>query len=121
MPLMVTFFNVRKGRDAIFKRGMRHIFPREARKSEEKYGIRFVGWFNVTEGSTWNNVLILDLPNYAVLDQEGLSLIEQGQQVHVVITDYAMPDEDQTLVLRPGTYNIGVTRPEALPSSALPG
>ena len=26
MPLMVTFFNVRKGRDAIFKRGMRHIF-----------------------------------------------------------------------------------------------
>ena len=68
MPLMVTFFNVRKGRDAIFKRGMRHLFPRTARQTEEKYGVRFVGWFNVTEGSTWNNVIILDLPNYAVLD-----------------------------------------------------
>ena len=68
MPLMVTFFNVRRGRDAIFKRGMRHFFPRSARQYADKYGIHFVGWFNVTEGSTWNNVLILDLPNYAVLD-----------------------------------------------------
>ena len=75
MPLMVTFFNVRKGRDALFKRGMRHLFPTRRRVPqgdatlERKYGIRFVGWFNVTEGSTWNNVVILDLPNYAVLDQ----------------------------------------------------
>jgi len=69
MPLMVTFFNVRKGRDAVFKRGMRHFFPRQAKRYEEEYGIRFVGWFNVTEGSEWNNVMILDLPNYAVLDR----------------------------------------------------
>jgi hypothetical protein len=68
MPLMVTFFNVRKGRDMVFKRGMRHFFPKRARETEAKYGIRFVGWFNVTEGSTWDNVVILDLPNYAVLD-----------------------------------------------------
>ena len=27
MPLMVTFFNVRKGRDGLFKRGMRGGFP----------------------------------------------------------------------------------------------
>jgi hypothetical protein len=47
---------------------MRHVFPRSARQYADKYGIHFVGWFNVTEGSTWNNVLILDLPNYAVLD-----------------------------------------------------
>ena len=39
MPLMVTFFNVRKGRDAIFKRGMRHFFPRTARRYQEQYGI----------------------------------------------------------------------------------
>ena len=69
MPLMVTFFNVRKGRDAFFKFGMRRLMPGRAREAEEKWGIRFVGWFNVTEGSTWNNVIILDLPNYAVLDQ----------------------------------------------------
>jgi hypothetical protein len=71
MPLMMTFFNVRKGvgRDWAFKRGMRTRFPREMRRIEREYGIRFVGWFNVTEGSTWNNLVILDLPNYAVLDQ----------------------------------------------------
>ena len=69
MPLMVTFFTVRRGRDSIFKRGMRHVFPRTARRYEEQYGIRFVGWFNITEGSEWDNLIILDLPNYAVLDQ----------------------------------------------------
>jgi hypothetical protein len=69
MPLMVTFFNVRKGRDAIFKRGMRHLFPRTVRRYEEQYGIRFLGWFNVSEGSDWNNVVILDLPTYGVLDR----------------------------------------------------
>jgi len=75
MPLMVTFFNVRKGRDTFFKRGMRGAFPsrggfpKEMRRLEQDYGIRFVGWYNVTEGSTWNNVVIMDLPNYAVLDE----------------------------------------------------
>src|SRR5919106_163356 len=75
MPLMMTFFNVRKGRDGLFKRGMRGGlgsrggFPKGMRRLEREYGIRFVGWFNVTEGSTWNNVVILDLPNYATLDR----------------------------------------------------
>lgn len=69
MPLMLTFFNVRKGRDGMFKFGMRRFVPRTARRYEEEFGIRFIGWFNVTEGSEWNNVVILDLPNYAVLDR----------------------------------------------------
>jgi len=69
MPLMVTFFNVRRGRDTIFKRGMRHFFPRTMRRYESEFGIRFVGWFNVTEGSEWNNLVILELPSYAVLDR----------------------------------------------------
>lgn len=69
MPLMVTFFNVRRGRDMLFKRGMRHFFPRTMRRYESEFGIRLVGWFNVTEGSEWNNVMILDLPSYAVLDK----------------------------------------------------
>jgi hypothetical protein len=75
MPLMVTFFNVRKGRDGLFKRGMRGGFPtrggfpKEMRRLERDYGIRFIGWFNVTEGSEWDNVVMLDLPNYAVLDK----------------------------------------------------
>ena len=69
MPLMLTFFNVRKGRDMLFKRGMRHLFPRTAKRYEEQYGVRFIGWFNVTEGSEWDNLIIVDLPNYAVLDR----------------------------------------------------
>ena len=69
MPLMVTFFNVRKGRDSFFKFGMRRMMPGRAREAERKYGIRFVGWFNVTEGSVWDNVVILDLPSYSVLDE----------------------------------------------------
>jgi hypothetical protein len=69
MPLMVTLFNVRKGRDWLFKRGMRGRVPKEMRRLEEQYGIRFVGWFNVTEGSSWDNCVVLDLPNYAVLDR----------------------------------------------------
>jgi len=69
VPLMVTFFNVRKGRDMLFKRGMRHFFPKTMRRYETEFGIRFIGWFNVTEGSEWDNVVILDLPSYAVLDQ----------------------------------------------------
>ena len=69
MPLMLTFFNVRRGRDTIFKQGMRRFFPRQQREYERKYGIRFVGWFNVTEGSDWDNLIVLDLPSYGVLDE----------------------------------------------------
>ena len=69
MPLMMTFFNVRKGRDGIFKFGMKRITPNTVRRYEAEYGIRFIGWFNVTEGSEWDNVVILDLPNYATLDR----------------------------------------------------
>ena len=69
MPLMVTFFNVRRGRDTLFKQGMRRFFPRQVRQYQDDYGIRFVGWFNVTEGSEWDNVIVFDLPSYGVLDR----------------------------------------------------
>jgi hypothetical protein len=69
VPLMLTFFNVRKGRDGFFKFGMRRFIPKQARRYEAEFGIRFIGWFNVTEGSEWSNLVILDLPNYATLDR----------------------------------------------------
>ena len=69
MPLMMTFFNVRRGRDTLFKQAMRRLFPREARRMERDYGMRLVGWFNVTEGSEWDNVIVFDLPSYATLDK----------------------------------------------------
>ena len=68
MPVLATYFSVRRGRDPFFKFFMRTIFPRQVKEYEERFGIRFIGWFNVTEGSEWNNVLILDLPTYGVLD-----------------------------------------------------
>jgi hypothetical protein len=32
---------------------------------EEKFGIRFIGWFNVAYGWDFDNVILLDLPDYA--------------------------------------------------------
>ncbi|MDP9272647.1 MAG: hypothetical protein M3O93_03810 [Chloroflexota bacterium] len=97
MPLMVTFFNVRKGRDAIFKRGMRHLFPRTVRRYEEQYGIRFLGWFNVSEGSDWNNVVILDLPSYGVLDRLYADPATRGMGHRIAETVF---DRKHTIFLR---------------------
>jgi hypothetical protein len=97
MPLMVTFFNDRKGRDAIFKRGMRHLFPRTVRRYEEQYGIRFLGWFNVSEGSDWNNVVILDLPSYGVLDRLYADPATRGMGHRIAETVF---DRKHTIFLR---------------------
>jgi hypothetical protein len=94
---MVTFFNVRKGRDAIFKRGMRHLFPRTVRRYEEQYGIRFLGWFNVSEGSEWNNVVILDLPSYGVLDRLYADPATRGMGHRIAETVF---DSKHTIFLR---------------------
>ena len=36
---------------------------------EEKFGIRFIGWYNVAHGWDFDNVILLDLPDYATLDK----------------------------------------------------
>ena len=71
MPLMVTFFNVRQGvlRTRCSSAACATSSRSAPEEYEARYGIRFIGWFNVTEGSEWNNVIIFDLPNYAVLDE----------------------------------------------------
>ena len=45
MPVLATYFSVRRGRDPFFKFFMRTIFPRQVREYEEKFGIRFLGWY----------------------------------------------------------------------------
>ena len=40
MPVLATFFSVRRGRDPFFKFFMKTIFPRQVREYEEKFGIR---------------------------------------------------------------------------------
>ena len=69
MPVLATYFSVRRGRDAFFKFFMRTIFPRQVKEYEAKYGIRFIGWYNVAHGWDFDNVILLDLPSYGVLDQ----------------------------------------------------
>lgn len=69
VPVLATYFSVRRGRDPFFKFFMRTIFPKQVKEYEEKFGIRFVGWFNVAHGWDFDNVILLDLPDYATLDK----------------------------------------------------
>ena len=48
---------------------MKTLFPRQVKEYEEKFGIRFVGWFNVAHGWDFDNVIMFDLPDYATLDK----------------------------------------------------
>lgn len=69
MPVLATYFTVRRGRDPFFKFYMKTLFPRMVREYAEKYGIRFLGWYNVAHGWDFDNVILLDLPDYATLDR----------------------------------------------------
>ncbi len=69
MPVLATFFNVRRGRDSFFKFFMRTLFPRQIHDYEEKFGIRFLGWYNVAYGWDYDNVILLELPDYATIDK----------------------------------------------------
>jgi hypothetical protein len=69
VPVMATYFSVRRGRDAFFKYYMKTLFARQVREYEAKYGIKFIGWYNVAHGWDFDNVILLDLPDYATLDR----------------------------------------------------
>jgi hypothetical protein len=69
VPVLVTYFSVRRGRDAFFKFFMRTVFPRQMREQEEKFGIKFLGWYNVAHGWDFDNVMLIQLPDYATLDK----------------------------------------------------
>ena len=69
VPVLATYFSVRRGRDSFFKFYMRTLFARQVREYEAKYGIRFIGWYNVAHGWDFDNVILLDLPDYATLDK----------------------------------------------------
>src|SRR5258705_3912781 len=69
VPVLATYFNVRRGRDPFFKFYMKTLFPRQVREYSEKYGIRFIGWYNVAHGWDFDNVIMFELPSYGVLDE----------------------------------------------------
>jgi hypothetical protein len=68
VPVFATYFIVRRGRDAFFKFFMRTVFPRQVRDYEKRFGMRFLGWYNVAYGWDYDNVILFDLPNYATID-----------------------------------------------------
>jgi hypothetical protein len=69
VPVLATYFSVRRGRDPFFKFFMRTIFPRQVREYEEKFGIRFIGWYNVAYGWDFDNVILMELPDYGTIDK----------------------------------------------------
>ncbi|HWH24744.1 MAG TPA: hypothetical protein VNW68_07630 [Candidatus Limnocylindria bacterium] len=69
MPVLATFFSVRRGRDPFFKFFMRKLFPRQVERYQQEFGIRFIGWYNVAYGWDFDNVILLELPDYATIDK----------------------------------------------------
>ena len=100
MPVMATFFSVRRGRDPFFKTFMRTQFPKQVRDYEQKFGIRFLGWYNVAHGWDFDNVMLFELPDYATLDK--LEAIP-GFRVHLSL------DEKNDAPARVGCAMIGQT------------
>jgi hypothetical protein len=69
VPVLATFFSVRRGRDPFFKFFMRKLFPRQVKRYETDFGIRFLGWYNVAYGWDFDNVILLELPDYGTIDK----------------------------------------------------
>ena len=69
MPVLATYFSIRRGRDPFFKFFMRTIFPRTVKEYEKKFGIKFIGWYNVAHGWDFDNVIMFDLPDYGTFDK----------------------------------------------------
>jgi hypothetical protein len=69
VPVLATFFSVRRGRDAFFKTFMKEVFPRQVKRYEQDFGIHFLGWYNVAYGWDFDNVILLELPDYATIDK----------------------------------------------------
>ena len=55
MPVLATYFSVRRGRDPFFKFFMRTIFPRTVKDYEARFGIRFIGWFKDRKSTRLNS------------------------------------------------------------------
>ena len=79
MPVLATFFSVRRGRDPFFKFFMQKLFPRQVERYEKDFGMRFLGWYNVAYGWDFDNVILFELPSYGTLDamekDEGIQAI----------------------------------------------
>jgi len=69
VPVLATFFTVRRGRDPFFKFFMQKLFPKQVDRYEKDFGMRFLGWYNVAYGWDFDNVILLELPDYETVDK----------------------------------------------------
>jgi hypothetical protein len=69
VPVLATFFTVRRGRDPFFKFFMQKLFPKQVDRYEKDFGMRFLGWYNVAYGWDFDNVILLELPDYETIDK----------------------------------------------------
>ena len=69
MPVLATFFSVRRGRDPFFKFFMQKLFPLQVERYEKEFGMRFLGWYNVAYGWDFDNVMLLQVPDFATIDK----------------------------------------------------
>ena len=69
MPVLATYFSIRRGRDPFFKFYMKTLFAKQMREYADKYGIKFLGWYNVAHGWDFDNVVFMELPDYATFDK----------------------------------------------------
>ena len=69
VPVLATFFTVRRGRDPFFKFFMQKLFPKQVDRYEKEFGMRFLGWYNVAYGWDFDNVILLELPDYETIDK----------------------------------------------------
>lgn len=69
VPVLATFFSIRRGRDPFFKFFMQKLFPKQVKRYEEEFGMRFLGWYNVAYGWDFDNVILLELPDYETIDK----------------------------------------------------
>jgi hypothetical protein len=69
VPVLATFFSVRRGRDPFFKFFMQKLFPRQVKRYEDQFGMRFLGWYNIAYGWDFDNVILLELPDYETIDK----------------------------------------------------
>jgi len=69
VPVLATFFTVRRGRDPFFKFFMKSLFPKQVDRYQKEFGMRFLGWYNVAYGWDFDNVILLELPDYSTIDK----------------------------------------------------
>jgi hypothetical protein len=55
VPVLATYFSVRRGRDPFFKFFMKTLFPRQVREYEEKFDRSSA--YNVAHGWDFDNVI----------------------------------------------------------------